>query len=289
MEYMFQNNSDYLIHHGVKGQKWGVRRYQNPDGSLTAKGRKKYLGKETGVETKLINKDDIVIKRGSVRSHVSGQKKLKLKDNETYLYDSTNEHDKKVYEGAYSEYLRKGKGFVKTYVHKYAVTQDLISPSEKRRVDIFLESYKKDPSKYYTEMNYVKNRFTQAKNYGYNLTKRNEEIASYKKQFDEKTSNKDLRKYGYEVISALGENGSTKSTAIKTYYSDILSKGYNSIVDDNNRSVYNDAVQPFITLNGKKTLKEMYSYRLSDKERNENIEQLRDYTEKKYGRRSIAL
>ena len=32
-----------LYHHGVKGQKWGVRRYQNPDGSLTAAGKKRYL------------------------------------------------------------------------------------------------------------------------------------------------------------------------------------------------------------------------------------------------------
>lgn len=30
----------YIAHHGVKGQKWGVRRYQNPDGSYTAEGRK---------------------------------------------------------------------------------------------------------------------------------------------------------------------------------------------------------------------------------------------------------
>lgn len=28
----------YISHHGVKGQKWGIRRYQNPDGSLTAEG-----------------------------------------------------------------------------------------------------------------------------------------------------------------------------------------------------------------------------------------------------------
>ena len=35
--------SDYLIHHGILGQKWGVRRYQNEDGSLTSAGRKRYL------------------------------------------------------------------------------------------------------------------------------------------------------------------------------------------------------------------------------------------------------
>ena len=33
----------YLVHHGIKGQRWGVRRYQNPDGTLTAEGRTHYL------------------------------------------------------------------------------------------------------------------------------------------------------------------------------------------------------------------------------------------------------
>lgn len=32
----------FLAHHGVKGMKWGVRRYQNTDGSLTLKGLRKY-------------------------------------------------------------------------------------------------------------------------------------------------------------------------------------------------------------------------------------------------------
>lgn len=30
-----------IYHHGIKGQKWGVRRYQNPDGSLTSAGKKR--------------------------------------------------------------------------------------------------------------------------------------------------------------------------------------------------------------------------------------------------------
>lgn len=34
-----------LYHHGIKGQKWGVRRYQNEDGTLNAKGMKRYTSK----------------------------------------------------------------------------------------------------------------------------------------------------------------------------------------------------------------------------------------------------
>lgn len=45
------NNMTYsnsLYHYGIKGQKWGVRRYQNSDGSLTAAGKKRYSDDDQG-------------------------------------------------------------------------------------------------------------------------------------------------------------------------------------------------------------------------------------------------
>lgn len=38
----YANYCDEIYHHGVKGQRWGERRWQNPDGSLTPEGRRHY-------------------------------------------------------------------------------------------------------------------------------------------------------------------------------------------------------------------------------------------------------
>ena len=40
--------STSLCHHGVKGQKWGIRRYQNRDGTWTDAGKKRYGDSDGG-------------------------------------------------------------------------------------------------------------------------------------------------------------------------------------------------------------------------------------------------
>lgn len=84
--YIGINESSSLSHHGILGQKWGVRRYQNPDGSLTEEGKKRYgVNYEKGIPKEKLKQ---ALKDYNTRT---GQH-IKLKDARTirvgqYLYD----------------------------------------------------------------------------------------------------------------------------------------------------------------------------------------------------------
>ena len=59
-----------LYHHGIKGQKWGIRRYQNEDGSLTAEGKQRYQindydGSMSKAGRKLYKKDQNLVKKAN--------------------------------------------------------------------------------------------------------------------------------------------------------------------------------------------------------------------------------
>ena len=56
----YESKYDYLEHHGIKGQKWGRRNYQNEDGTLTAAGKARYgvgNGSSTGKNNKKADPD----------------------------------------------------------------------------------------------------------------------------------------------------------------------------------------------------------------------------------------
>lgn len=52
----FYNNTE-LYHHGIKGQKWGVRRFKNDDGTLTPAGKLRYRADDDGNYVKRTRKE----------------------------------------------------------------------------------------------------------------------------------------------------------------------------------------------------------------------------------------
>ena len=64
--------NDELYHHGILGQRWGIRRFQNEDGSLTPKGRERY-----GVDERdHNNRGQLINRKNDIQEIVSdGQKR----------------------------------------------------------------------------------------------------------------------------------------------------------------------------------------------------------------------
>jgi hypothetical protein len=63
----------FLAHHGIKGQRWGVRRFQNKDGSLTKAGVERYA-EESSKTIKVNNDGSSTIPKGFVFNRVGGAK-----------------------------------------------------------------------------------------------------------------------------------------------------------------------------------------------------------------------
>ena len=108
-----------LYHHDIKGQKWGKRRFQNQDGSLTPAGEQRYLSRSEKKAAKLEKKvTDKYSKAGQLRGRADYFKKLgddaskKYDDDAKALDKQAKEWDKK---GSYikAQLARKGSALLK--------------------------------------------------------------------------------------------------------------------------------------------------------------------------------
>lgn len=90
-----------LYHHGIEGQKWGIRRYQNPDGTLTEKGKKHYAKLDLKWSNKNYNK---------IYNSTFKKSKQELDDyvkNEMYNKYYTNFQNKTFNKSMINDYNRK--------------------------------------------------------------------------------------------------------------------------------------------------------------------------------------
>ena len=128
-EYNYITNCDELYHHGIKGMKWGVRRYQNKDGSLTPAGKKRYLPEELGRKPiqkgVVVNSDgSITVSKGTSLQRLTSDKSRPLQD---ITYASMLEYDN----AKYVKYIG-GKGFFgggRDKVVSMKANEDLKAPS----------------------------------------------------------------------------------------------------------------------------------------------------------------
>lgn len=121
-QYNYVQYGDVLCHHGIKGQKWGVRRYQNEDGTLTALGKKR-----------LSKNGDITFEKGLVLRRTSFKKESDAEAGKK-LYSTPDEEEGEVYKTAIGGHniIQNGKAFV----HKYVTTNNITLPSIKKQVKI---------------------------------------------------------------------------------------------------------------------------------------------------------
>lgn len=67
-------NEPMLWHHGIEGQKWGVRRYQNPDGTLTAAGQQRLQKKSMKQDLRWVTKNEKKIVKYATKATKSEMK-----------------------------------------------------------------------------------------------------------------------------------------------------------------------------------------------------------------------
>ena len=99
-------NNDELYHHGILGMKWGVRRYQNADGTLTPKGKARYMKVESSEH---LQKSETKKARKILNTHVNMDPRYAL--SYSNMSKKSQAKAKRYMEGSdkYNKYMKKAE------------------------------------------------------------------------------------------------------------------------------------------------------------------------------------
>lgn len=98
---------DTLMHHGIRGMKWGVRRYQNKDGSLTSAGRRRQRNNPFFIKKSKAKKQKESNKKQT--KNITKKKRIKDMTNEELRERTTRMNLEKDYLNALKNYTNANK------------------------------------------------------------------------------------------------------------------------------------------------------------------------------------
>lgn len=219
---------DYLEHYGVLGMKWGVRRYQNSDGTLTAAGKKRlHQSYKKGTHGDVMGQSrdsDIYIKKGTTAYRL--QEGSELKPGQSYVSFDKLDHVKYIGATAGGELglnytmMYDEKGNIKSGSAKSItlhLTEDIIAPSYEKTMDTFIETMGK------VKINDI---------FGSPKTGREkEEQRKFIKDLNKLTV-EECRDRAYEKFAA---SLMQDTTARKKFFDSLKRQGYNAIIDENDK------------------------------------------------------
>lgn len=258
--------TDILEHHGVKGQKWGVRRYQNKDGSLTSKGKMRYNVLDKGTK---FNRISTVVERTPASAR-------------TYLTFTQDDAD--YYREHMTKFRRASNPNRKIYEMTYENAKKIVYPEHEAQVQEFVNLHKDKKVKLITAM-----ADEAADRIAYDYGNRgdadyNNVYRQANKYFVQKYSNysaDEIPSKGYEEFIRTYSNVKVASL----YQKRLKKKGYNAIIDEND-TIYNqrDTINPsksIIVFDPQKNLRIKGAKELSDKDYNEALERNKERRERK--------
>lgn len=239
------SEEEYLAHHGILGQKWGVRRYQNPDGSLTEEGRKRIARDKQAItpgQAGILSKGTRVANVSTMsnyyyrRSHPNVVNKRWL-----YVYNPDNKNDEAIYKGPFGIYTmsRDPNAYKQIANNILETNKDLKIADSDEAFAAFKELYSKNSKVFSKDI--INAQKILKKRSPEQLSSSRREAATADLRELKSTKEYEL---GYNLFNMLMENNMAfKSTRI---FSKAMTKNYDGMIDDNNRTIYNHAETPLI-------------------------------------------